>query len=448
MLKKIALSFITLFLLVTFGCSSDIEPENTIIEQPAITDVTVSAFSAEYAYVNDQVSILGENFNSDASQVSITLDDVNVDIISITESNITIKIPEGINVLPNLSISMPNSSISYNSSLTIAILDNTKNKWIEIDHFFPSIDAIRTFNGVAKERVYFSLQENTDASNTTDFFRVKKSFNGGATATIIDNAYGFSEDKGTFLLGKLGGEYMFGNSLNYKSAEGESSIISDFSENTSSSWGLGLYVDDTETNIIVATAEGRVFRSTNSGATIEKVHENDPPRYEFLAFYAHSPTQIWLAGYTFPSEVGAYGPAKMLYLKEDGNWYNKTINIEIKEGNYERIQKIYFIDGITGFAIAKINNTVTNEEKYVMIKSETTGDTWNVVHESNQEIEGFTFKDVDTGWYVAGKEIFKTTDGGISWTLEYTNDTNCKGILYNEDILWVIADGKFLKYYF
>ncbi|WP_422091656.1 IPT/TIG domain-containing protein [Tenacibaculum ovolyticum] len=441
------LTFITLLLILSFGCSSDSDPVDDVIEQPTITQVSVFSFSKEFAYVNDNVSINGKNFPTDKSLVEITLDNINVDIISANENSIVIKIPDGTGILPNVSITIPNSTISYDTKFEkIAILENTLNDWIEIEHSFPSIYEIKNFKAFDKEKIYFSLKESENAA-----FTVYKAFNGGASIKIYDQLYSYFDFKGAFVLGEKGGEYSLRiNSLYYKNGEEESQKISELSQNNSY-WNLGLFVDSDETNMITSTSEGKVFESNDGGNTFTITHENDPDRYEFEAFYAHSMNQVWLGGYLYPfgeNENLNYYPAKILYLKDDGVWYNKLLNIETMDGNIERIKDIKFIDGITGFAIVKITNWITNEDKNVIIKSETKGDTWNVVHENTQEIEDFTFKNKDIGWYISGNEIFKTIDGGISWELNYTNDTECKSILYNQDILWVIANDKILKKYF
>lgn len=443
------LIFITLLLILTFGCSSDSDPVKDIIEQPTINQVSVFSFSKEFAYVNDEVSINGENFPTNKSQVEITLDNINVDIISTNENSIVIKIPDGTGILPDLSIKILNSTISYNTTFEkIAILENTLNDWIEIEHSFSSIYKVKNFKAFDKEKIYFSLRESENAA-----FTVYKAFNGGASIKTYDQLYSYFDFKGAFVLGEQGGEYSLRtNSLYYKKEkEEESQKISELSQNNSS-WNLGLFVDSDETNMIVSTPHGKVFESNDGGNTFAIINENDPDnRYEFEAFYAYSINQVWLGGYLYPFDENEnlnYYPAKILYLKDDGIWYNKLLNIEIMDGNREIIKDIKFIDGITGFAIVKITNWITNEDKNVIIKSETKGDTWNVVHENTQEIEDFTFKNKDIGWYISGNEIFKTIDGGISWELDYTNNTECKSILYNQDILWVIANDKILKKYF
>ncbi len=442
-MKKRFLNYAVMALVIvtTFSCGSDSEDSQDLDEQIEMIDAKITSFSTAYAYIDDQISILGEGFGSDLDNTKVYLDDTMVEVSAVNNTTITIKVPEGVSTLPVLKIEIPNTNFTFNDAFqNLAVLENTKNKWITINHDYNAIESIKGFRGIGKEKIYFSLQNNS-ADNV---FEVTKSFNGGAGISNIDQDHNFHD--GEFFLSPKENEYSLRSLALYrKNAEATSKLLSDFSQN--GSWGLGFFVSPDENDIIVGTSEGRVYKSTNNGSTFDKVHENDPSNFEFETFDALSSSQIWLGGYTyhFP-ENKTYYPAKLLYLK-DGNWTNKAIQIENKAGNYEYIKKIDFIDATTGYAIAYISNT-NGDEKYLIIKSETRGDTWSVIHESNSKIEAFTFKSKDIGWYISGKNIFKTVNGGTSWELDFTNDTDCKGILYNEDTLWVIANSKLLKYYF
>lgn len=438
---------ISLLLFFFFSCSSDSDENAVAIEVPQTEEITVDFFSSEYAYTDGTVSIIGDNFNTDLTQVKVYLDNVSVEIVSISKNNITIKIPPGINNSPNLLIEIPNSNVSFNNDTfkKIAILDNTKNKWITIKNNFNEITSVKNLTAIDKEKIYFSLKEGAYP------FRVRHSFNGGNNIYLFNQFYNFFE--GGFYLSHNENEYSYRVNLLYRKSKGmgESELLHDFSQESSASWPLDFFVDEVgnEKNITVVTSEGRIFKSTNNGDSFEKTHENDPSNFEFEAFFALSNNQMWLGGYTYPfGEKKSYYPAKILYLKEDGNWHNISVEIAKEDGYYEFIKKIHFVNSEIGYAIARVRNSNTEEEKYVIIKSETKGETWTTVHEKNEKIESFTFKDENIGWYISGNEIFKTIDGGTSWQLDYSNDTECKAILYTDDILWVIANEKILKYYF
>ena len=436
---KACAAIVILFL--TFSCSSDSDENGGIIQKPIINEIKIDSFSSEYAYVNDTISIIGENFNTDLSQVKVYLDNVNVEIVSINKNRILIKIPPGINNSPNLSIEIPNSNIKFaNAFKKIAILDNTKNKWLEIENNFSEITSIKNLTAIGKEKIYFSLREGGYP------FRVRYSFNGGNNIYLFNQFYNFFD--GGFYLSKNENEYSYRANKLFRKSEGmeDNQLLHDFSQN--GSWALDFFVDEDEKNITVATSEGRIYKSTNSGDSFEIIHENSELEFEFYTFFALSDNEMWLGGLTSSFiEQKPYYPAKILYLK-DGSWQNIPVEIAMEDGYSERINKIYFVNSQIGYAIARVFNFITREETFVIIKSETKGETWTTVHEKNESIENFTFKDENTGWYISGNEIFKTIDGGISWQLDYSNDTECKGILYTDDVLWVIANEKILKYYF
>lgn len=36
---------------------------------------------------------------------------------------------------------------------------------------------------------------------------------------------------------------------------------------------------------------------------------------------------------------------------------------------------------------------------------------------------------MEEGWFISGNIIYKTTNGGDIWNVDYINDTTCKGIV-------------------
>ncbi|WP_019037304.1 hypothetical protein [Psychroflexus tropicus] len=55
--------------------------------------------------------------------------------------------------------------------------------------------------------------------------------------------------------------------------------------------------------------------------------------------------------------------------------------------------------------------------------------------------------DETTGWYCSGNTIYKTTDGGISWSVDYTSDSDISNISYGEGVVWAITKDEVLKYF-
>ena len=437
-----------LVLLLFCGCSSSSGEDPEVIEEIETTQVKIQSFSGEYVYVDNEATLLGENFGSDKSKIKIQLDGVAVEIQTVAPNRITFKIPTGTSTFPELKMEIPNASILFEETYEgITVLENDKNQWIAMEHSFGAIESIKDFKGVSKERIYFAIKSSTSDPSSSAPCEVKKSSNGGANIYVLNQDYNFFSGGVHITPGNK--EYSFRGGHLYRYAQGNPGdwqLLDDFSGN--SSWPLDFYVDDEEKNTVVATSEGRIYRSTNNGA-FEKEYEKMPTgRYEFDSFFALSPNHIWLGGFTFQESTYDYSPAKILQLKQDGNWYGNTVEVEIKDGNFESIKNILFVNEAIGFGIVKITNYIEESQKYVIIRSGSSGDFWNIVHEHDGKIEGFTFKDENTGWFIAGRDIYQTVDGGTTWEVMHTSNTDCKGILYHEETLWVMANNQLLKYYF
>lgn len=445
-MKIKSLIILVVSLMLVFSCSSSAETEKELVDIIEQKEVKVISFSKIYAYVGEEVIIKGEKFGDDTTSLTVKLGNVNVEVVAVTDTQIKIKIPSETSLVPELNLSITNANVSFDDGFkNITILDNTKNKWIEMPHAYTLIDEIKDFRAINKEAVYFSLEKPTGSPSTSYPYEPKTTLNGGATINSLDAVYKYHE--GTFIKGKQGGKYrLSSNRLLYKNAKDESVVYDKFPD--VNFWGLGVFVDENEDAILVVSSEGRVFKSNDNALTFDQIYEKGVNSYEFEAFWANSFNHIWLAGFGNDDISSDYEPAKMLYLKDNTNWVYKSVEIENKEGNIEKITKINFPNDEIGYAVAEIYNSKTQEKKFVIIKSDTGGDAWSVIHETSKEITNFTFKNKDIGWYISGKEVYKTEDGGVSWGIDYTSTTDCKGILYNEDILWIISNEKILKYYF
>lgn len=437
------------FTLVLCSCSSESESE-PVSEQPQqLIEVTLQGFEQEYAYVDDEVTLLGTNFPTNTSLIKITLDNIETEVLSATQTTLVFSIPEGTSTTPLVAVEIPNADISFSDTYKpVAIVNNTKGEWLFTDFYVESINAIRNIQATGKEELYFSTEEKSTDGDGKGLMKVHQTLNGGISIAFFNQNYVFSADNGDFLIGPKGGEFLLGsNYLSYVRKDGTQTIFEDF-PSTINSWTRGLYTNSSEQRIIIGSGEGRIYKSIDGAQSFEMVHEQASNSYEFLTFYAHSEDEVWLAGYTFPfPENLDYYPAKQLRLK-DGTWQEDAIRIEQGNRTREIVERLKFIDGNTGFASARIVNMDTGAEKFVLLKSTTRGDNWEIIKEDVSFIEDFTFKNLNEGWYVSGNEVYATTDGGSNWELMYANDTACKGILYNEEILWVIADSKLLKYYF
>jgi len=440
-MKYIYIALISAFFIIN-ACSSKETKEVVTTE---IQEIGIDYFSNKYSYRNDTISLLGSNFPIDKSKVNIYFDSELGEILSITSSKLHIKTPESITNIPEIKIEIEDSEISYSDSFEpIVILDNTKEQWIEIPNNFDKIESVYGFYGLNKEQILFSIN-----SENEDLSTVRNSLNGGIT--IDQSLY-----PGFVYLGEVGG-YFLGRDQNvywYQSTNivrveknGEKTSLSN--NNNFDDGIIGGYADNGE-NIIIGTKVGDIYESSDSGGTFIKTHENIPSKLQFTNAFGLSTEKIWLGGNIFPVADGAlldFIPAKLLYKNSNNQWSNNIIEVLNDDGsrNVQGILNIHFSNENVGFAIVR---TAKNSfVQHHIIKSENGGESWNTIYTQESLIENFSFKNENEGWFISENYIYKTTDGGLNWTTEYTNDTNCKGILYNEGIIWVIAEGKTLKYY-
>ncbi|RYY97897.1 MAG: hypothetical protein EOO11_09625, partial [Chitinophagaceae bacterium] len=135
--------------------------------------------------------------------------------------------------------------------------------------------------------------------------------------------------------------------------------------------------------------------------------------------FSTTPTSLWM----FTDSIGIMGTTTgSFYKTTDGFATRSTVNTTTGSS-----KALYFVDTQTGFAIAGDVN----------IKKTTDGGaTWTVINTGNSNnLFGLYFVDAQTG-FASGTSgtILKTTDGGASWTALTTNYNN----LFN-DVLFTNA---------
>jgi len=111
-----------------------------------------------------------------------------------------------------------------------------------------------------------------------------------------------------------------------------------------------------------------------------------------------------------------------IFSTSDGgeNWTETTISLPFGEG----ISDVFFVDLSTGFLCTNKSN---------VWKTLDGGSNWNQVSVTTQEPYGRSihFVDDNIGFMIAQEFLYKTTDGGINWTLNYQAET----AIYNLDFL-------------
>ena len=86
----------------------------------------------------------------------------------------------------------------------------------------------------------------------------------------------------------------------------------------------------------------------------------------------------------------------------------------------------------------------------VLIRTSDAGNSWEITDhllQSSEKLSSLSFINKNTGWCIGGKSIFKTTNGGISWSQEnLPTSKNIRSITFiDEKHGWIGGDGILLR---
>jgi hypothetical protein len=117
-------------------------------------------------------------------------------------------------------------------------------------------------------------------------------------------------------------------------------------------------------------------------------------------------------------------------------WYIQSIPVN------KNITDIYFIDTLNGWAVT--GNTGQLDSGYI-IKTTNGGASWLLNYSNDRNLFAIQFADINTGYACGGwgpGKFYKTTNGGNNWSQIYTNGTIFNDLYFlNKDTGWVCDDG-------
>jgi len=132
-----------------------------------------------------------------------------------------------------------------------------------------------------------------------------------------------------------------------------------------------------------------------------------------------------------------------LPLNPAGNWYQQFMpNL-----GSQQINDIYFIDSLTGFAIASRN---VNPDTASILRTTDGGDNWQIVFtQGSRRFSKIKFINNDIGFVCGGTGagtpyLYKTTNSGINWTVISSSGCAFWNDMYvlSNDTIWVVdSDG-------
>ena len=181
--------------------------------------------------------------------------------------------------------------------------------------------------------------------------------------------------------------------------------------------------------------EGSLIK-TSDGGNNWSLLLSDYFSYEKVSFI--NPDIGWVYCY-FADDVGTF-VNKILKTSNGGdNW--SSVLIDSANGTFSPFKGMQFFDENTGYIMK--NTSFQN----VLYKSTNGGSIWSAIDTNNFTgcyIWNFFFLNKDTGWVTTvgftGK-IFRTNNGGESWTTQNTTASNINGRIYFIDALtgWALA---------
>lgn len=121
----------------------------------------------------------------------------------------------------------------------------------------------------------------------------------------------------------------------------------------------------------------------------------------------------------FPTNAWAVGDNTSFRrtLKSTGQTWN-SINLETMG---TPLTDFHFVDSSNGWAATNENNRLA--------KTTDGGESWSIIN-TNYAITNVFFVDSSEGWMTTDSEIYHSTDGGASWTSQFTTETTITSIQF------------------
>ncbi|MFC5046067.1 IPT/TIG domain-containing protein [Aquimarina hainanensis] len=414
------LSFI---LILIMSCSSN---DESITDEPITPEkATINSYSENYGYSGENIIIRGTNFTNKVDKVKVLFDNTEAEINSVNNLEIDVKLPIISNTIPVLKIEIENRIIinnvdnKYNGN--IGILPNSINQWHSID-FNISDDRIWRTQTINRNKAYFSLNDNGGGGQVYRTIDGGLSWERWAPVGFNGTFHATSNDEG----------WSDFSNLNRIPVGGSDNLNFIFDNPDDINSGIiATYVNNNMQNGTIITSDKVVYQ-TIDGINFNETYNNSSGNIELSHFFAIDNNHIWAGGRSSDSNK------PLLLFLDDGIWTEVEINLP---GDNVKVTQIQFISQSIGF-IQIFSPTTGNK----LCKTIDGGNTWQIISD-DFEYGAFSFKNETRGWCIKDKEIFSTTDGGTTWTLEYTNTSNFKNISYNDNVVWAISQNKVLKYF-
>jgi photosystem II stability/assembly factor-like uncharacterized protein len=436
MKKRIALLIVLQIALSFNSCSSDSgdTPTNVTPPAPVVINTTIKSYSKDYGTTGETITMTGENFSTKISEIKITFDGVAGTVLSATATEITFTLPATVKVLPKLVVAIENRTVTnsvvnnYNGNIGILPIPSTTD-WFTMENVLKGDKKIYKMQMLSNKVLYYSMADYGGSG-------VYRTLDGGITY----KEWGRSGFSGIFYATK-NDEGWADTAFGIQKVPFGGSAQMDIIDATKGDGYFSTYVDDNMKNGTIVTQKGKVF-TTSNGVDFTKAYEIPNSQTNLFQSVEIDNEHIWAIGYnTIKDAAGITGNRPFIIFKNNttDGWKEYSF-VNEADGYYAR--EICFVDISTGFLL--INNSSTLDVK--LFKTTDGGDTWSPVY-NGEKFTKFTFKDSNTGWAILDNKIYKTTNGGVAWTLDYTHDQPIRNIAYKNNVVWAISNDKIIKRY-
>ncbi len=429
------------FILVLISCNKEESNTPVIISS---TEAKINSYSKNYGYSGEIISIFGENFTDKLSDITLKFDEIPATIISASTTEIKFILPASDKVIPVLNLKIINRYVNnlvenaYNKNIGI-LPKIIFNSWIAVENPLNVDRFINRIQITNSKSVYYTMSDNATGNvvfRTVDDGITWKywSFCGFASspfiATINDNGWAYT----TFGINKVsvGGGQMFNHFWN--------------SDNL-----VSVFVNDNLNQGTIVNTQG-VVSTTNDGVSFSQVFSSSiniagyglGSGFLFKSYEIDS-NHIWTVGYKRVAfQQGDYILKPLLVYKNNtADGWKESVIIQTEDNATPR-QVQFFLDNIGYVLLQRYDATGLVYCK--IFKSINGGDTWTSLN-NNEKFTNFTFKNSNIGWAIVDNKIYKTSNGGTSWQIDFTHDQNFRHIACKDNVVWAISKDKILKYY-
>ncbi len=180
-----------------------------------------------------------------------------------------------------------------------------------------------------------------------------------------------------------------------------------------------------------AVGDGGVIKTTNAGVSWTAQHLIRAGAYRFTDVTFVDASHGWACG-SYAVDGGG-NASRIIRTTNGGDTWTiaKQWTSSDSKADVQLLMQVDFVNATTGWATGWGYDAATGDWGYVVLKTSDAGDTWSITRfgDGRAEISAMDFTTAADGWLAtasladyAPATIWKTTDGGSTWTAQTTKD--------------------------